>query len=124
MLASISMVCFVMDHGVRPDALPSPMTEHGRFRLNMSWVSEALCAGVDTEFYFDSYENDIDIANEVDRMCLGCPVIKECFEYGVSTESWGVWGGIFLIDGKVDNARNAHKSSETWNSISMRIKNG
>jgi hypothetical protein len=89
----------------------------------MLWLSDALCAGVDTENYFDNYENDIDVSIEIDRMCLACPVIKECFEYGVSTESWGVWGGIFLIDGKVDNVRNAHKSTDIWESISSRISN-
>ena len=87
----------------------------------MSWLSEALCAGVDTEKYFDKYENDSIVAADVDRMCLACPVLRECFQYGVSTESWGVWGGVFLIDGKIDNMRNAHKTPDIWEDISRRI---
>lgn len=88
----------------------------------MSWVSEALCAGVDTEEYFDKYEASVDTATEVDRMCLACPVTKECFDYGISTESWGVWGGVFLVDGKIDNARNSHKTANIWLEISRRME--
>jgi len=88
----------------------------------MNWQDEALCAGLDTEDYFDKYENDISVALEVDRMCLGCPVIKQCFDYGVSTESWGVWGGVYLVDGKVDNSRNVHKTHNIWTKMSKVLK--
>lgn len=88
----------------------------------MSWTSEALCAGLDTEEYFDKYEASQECAQKVDSLCIGCPVIRECFEYGVSTESWGVWGGVFLIDGKIDNVRNAHKTPESWLEISGRME--
>ena len=64
----------------------------GKFPVNM-WLDEALCAGTDTELYFDKYEIDPDSAKETDRMCLSCPVIKECFNEGVGSESFGVWVG-------------------------------
>jgi len=100
----------------------SQAVAHGRFRQNMSWTSEALCAGLDTEQYFDKYENDVTIANKVDELCLGCPVMQQCFDYGVSTESWGVWGGVFLVDGKIDNARNSHKDVNVWSQISRKME--
>lgn len=81
------------------------------------WMGEALCAGTDTELYFDKYESDQDTAKNIDRMCLSCPVIKECFEQGVKTESYGVWGGIFLSEGKLDNVRNSHKTEIIWTKI-------
>ena len=81
------------------------------------WMSEALCAGIDTEKYFDKYEEDQELAKEVDRMCLSCPVIKECFDSGVNTESYGVWGGIFLNEGSLDNVRNSHKSDIIWKKL-------
>lgn len=81
------------------------------------WMSEALCAGTDTEKYFDLYEEDSELAMEVDRMCLSCPVIKECFESGVNSESYGVWGGIFLSEGKLDNVRNSHKTDTIWKKL-------
>jgi hypothetical protein len=95
----------------------------GRFLVNM-WLSEALCAGTDTEFYFDKYENDQSIAKEIDRQCLSCPVVKECFDYGVKTESFGVWGGVFLNDGKLDNVRNSHKTQEVWQRLLGIISEG
>jgi hypothetical protein len=88
----------------------------------MTWQDEALCAGLDTEEYFDKYESDYTVATNIDRMCVNCPVVKECFDYGVSTESWGVWGGIYLVDGKIDNSRNSHKTQEKWNKLLQVIK--
>ena len=78
------------------------------------WVDEALCAGRDTESYFDGYELDWEVATDVDRMCLSCPVIKQCFDEGVKTESYGVWGGVYLNEGKLDNVRNSHKTDIIW----------
>ena len=88
------------------------------------WVSEALCAGTDTEKYFDKYELDEDCAKEVDRMCMSCPVIKECFEEGVKTESYGVWGGVFLNEGRLDNVRNSHKTNSVWKRVLSLISDG
>ena len=88
----------------------------GKFLVNM-WLDEALCAGTDTELYFDKYEIDPDSAKETDRMCLSCPVIKECFNEGVRSESFGVWGGMYLNEGRFDNVRNSHKTREVWTRI-------
>jgi hypothetical protein len=93
------------------DILPIQMD--GKCQSNM-WIDEALCAGTDTEMYFDKYESNQEMASEVDRMCLSCPVIKECFDEGVRSESYGVWGGIFLNEGKLDNVRNSHKTEVVW----------
>lgn len=88
------------------------------------WTSEALCAGTDTELYFDKYEVDQESAKEIDRMCISCPVVKECFDYGVKTESYGVWGGVYLTEGKLDNVRNSHKTNVVWESILNLIAEG
>lgn len=30
-----------------------------------------------------------------ERLCYGCPVIKECYQYAdAADESWGIWGGV------------------------------
>jgi hypothetical protein len=88
------------------------------------WTGEALCAGLNTELFFDKYELDQSVAKDIDRLCLSCPVMKECFDYGVQTESFGVWGGVFLNDGKLDNVRNSHKTPEIWKSILDLISEG
>lgn len=88
------------------------------------WLSEALCAGTDTNLYFDEYEMDQKTAKEIDRMCMSCPVIKECFDSGVQSESYGVWGGVYLNEGKLDNVRNSHKTQEIWGKILSLISEG
>lgn len=90
--------------------------------INREWFEQALCAGMDVEKFFDRYEEDYNVANMVDSTCLACPVMRECFFTGCNTESWGVWGGIYLIDGKIDKNKNAHKNKETWRKIYSVIK--
>ena len=86
------------------------------------WQDNALCSGLDTENFFNNYEENEQLAFQIDRMCLGCPVIRECFNFGVSTESWGVWGGVYLVDGKIDSVKNIHKTQDTWSKILEMVK--
>lgn len=93
----------------------------GEYQKSMSnadyWDEEALCAGMDYEKFFDKYEDDPELAKQIDNLCLACPVMLECFRRGVSSESWGVWGGIYLVDGKPDKTKNSHKTKQIWNRI-------
>jgi hypothetical protein len=83
----------------------------------------AKCLGMDTNLFFDKYEEEPDIAKSVDLLCRRCPVNQDCFAWGISQKEWGVWGGIYLKDGKIDREFNAHKSrgdwSDTWESLTM-----
>jgi len=81
------------------------------------WYKDAECLGMDTDTFFEKYEYDAGMATAIDNICLDCPVAKECFDYGAETDSWGVWGGVFLVDGKPDNSRNSHKSQEIWKQV-------
>ena len=87
------------------------------------WKDDSKCLGMDTNLFFDKYEDDHGLAKSVDRLCQGCPVNKECFAWGVSNKEWGVWGGVYLKDGKIDKEFNAHKSKDewfnTWESLTM-----
>lgn len=67
--------------------------------------------------FFDAYESDKIVAEQVDLMCVGCPVIKQCFKYGVNTKSVGVFGGVYLNLGKVDKKHNSHKTQATWKAL-------
>lgn len=78
------------------------------------WKDEAKCLNMDTNIFFDKYEEDQHLASSVDSICHGCPVNKNCFAWGVSNKEWGVWGGIYLKDGKIDKEFNAHKDKEDW----------
>lgn len=76
---------------------------------------------------FDTYENSsspFSIRHAVDEMCLSCPVQAICYDYGVENEQSGVWGGVYLSNGKHDRTRNEHKSKDTWKKIKARAEIG
>lgn len=60
-------------------------------------------------WFFEDYENKIEISFAVDELCANCDVRRECGEYGAFLKADGVWGGFYLINGQVDEKRNAHK---------------
>lgn len=84
---------------------------------NIKWYDLALCLGMETNLFFDSYESDISIAKNVDEACLSCPIIKICYDNGVAANDYGVWGGVYLNAGEVDRSKNAHKTKEVWKRI-------
>lgn len=74
------------------------------------------------QWFFEKYESDLDVAWRVDKVCLTCPVIKECYRYGVLTKAEGQWGGVYLMNGEIDPRRNAHKSREQWDQIEEKLE--
>jgi hypothetical protein len=87
------------------------------------WKDDAICLGLDTNIYFDKYEDNESGRAIVDSMCQQCPVAKTCFAVGISGKEWGVWGGVYLEGGEVSREFNKHKSKEdwsnTWQSLTM-----
>jgi hypothetical protein len=87
------------------------------------WKEDSSCFGYDTNFFFDKYEDEDVLRPAIDSLCMGCPVAKQCFASGVSQKAWGVWGGIYLEDGKISREFNNHKTknnwSDTWNNLTM-----
>lgn len=86
-----------------------------------SWQQLAACSGTEitseTDIFFDKYEQDTQIARAVDALCIGCPVLKLCLKTGIDGGETGVWGGIYLENGKHSQARNQHKTKEDWDKI-------
>lgn len=90
-------------------------------------LANQICAGLDPNTFFDNYEesaiDDGNFARSVDKeYCFQCPVLQMCLETGIKTKSYGVWGGVYLEEGKVSKKFNAHKSSEDWQLVAERIK--
>lgn len=81
---------------------------------DFDWYDLAACKGMDTNLFYDQYEVDVNIANNIDLMCLSCPIAGFCYEVGVNNDEQGVWGGVYLNSGSIDKSRNAHKTQETW----------
>jgi hypothetical protein len=78
------------------------------------WKDKALCLNRKTNDFFDNYENDVDFRAEIDAQCAACPVRKQCFAVGISQKEWGVWGGVYMENGKISREYNSHKSKKDW----------
>lgn len=61
------------------------------FADEQPWAREGLCAQTDPElFYPEKGESN----KEAKRICMGCPVRRQCLEYALAVrEPFGVWGG-------------------------------
>lgn len=88
-----------------------------------SWKDEAACLGFDPELFYDRYEEDESIRPQIEEFCQDCPLMRHCFAVGVSTKQWGVWGGVYLENGKISREFGRHKSkadwAKTWTSLTM-----
>ena len=80
----------------------------------LDWYHLSVCRGMDTNLFYDKYENDYNIAKNIDSACLSCPVIKMCYEAGLNNNEYGVWGGVYLSSGDIDKSKNLHKTKEIW----------
>jgi hypothetical protein len=78
------------------------------------WKDESACLHYDTNLFFDKYEEEETLRSGIDNICKGCPVRKQCFAVGITGKEWGVWGGIYLEDGKISREFNKHKSKQDW----------
>lgn len=106
--------------------------ESGGFQINifavlgidehdLEWQDLAVCRGMPTNHFYDDYESDSEFAKVIDEACLSCPVISQCLMAGAENGEWGVWGGIYLVSGRKDDARNSHKTPEVWERIKDRV---
>lgn len=78
------------------------------------WTQEARCLNLDTNLFFDRYEEDVDLRFAIDSLCESCPVQRQCLANAVSRQEWGVWGGVFFEKGKISKEFNNHKSKSDW----------
>ena len=78
------------------------------------WTKNSLCLNLDTNFFFDKYEENVDIRSGVDSLCKKCPAQRECLANAVSRQEWGVWGGVYFEKGKISKEFNSHKNKEDW----------
>jgi Transcription factor WhiB len=88
---------------------------------NIDWAKDANCVGLDTNLFFDLYEEDRATAHDTDQVCMSCIKQRECLALGVSRKEWGVWGGIYLEDGDIGEEYNTHKTSEDWEKLWLRL---
>lgn len=83
----------------------------------LAWYHLAVCRGMKTNYFYEDYESDPLFASIMDGICLSCPVRALCLKEGIENNEWGLWGGVFLNNGKSDKTRNAHKTDDIWEQI-------
>jgi hypothetical protein len=69
---------------------------------------------MDTNLFFEKYEENPIVAEGVDTLCSQCPAQRQCLAYAVSNQEWGVWGGVFLDTGSISREFNNHKTKKDW----------
>ena len=84
---------------------------------DLEWQDLAVCHGLDISRFYEGYEQSVRTAKLTDQICLSCPVRRQCLSAGVENSEHGVWGGIYLTAGRVDDTKNQHKTSDIWEEI-------
>ena len=79
------------------------------------WKDDALCQGETDDIafdprFFEEYEEDYEVREEIDALCAECPVKMTCLVEGIRQQATGVHGGIYLDLGYYDRSYNKHKS--------------
>ena len=85
--------------------------------MKNKWMDDASCLNMDSNLFFDKYEEQIKLRGAIDKLCIACPVQRDCLAVGISRQEWGVWGGVFLENGKISKDMNSHKDNGDWFSI-------
>ena len=88
---------------------------------DLNWQDLALCSEMDTNYFYDYYESSVQVAAMIDDACLSCPVMTQCLQFGVENGETGVWGGIYLVNGRPDKSRNMHKTQDIWEQVRDRV---
>ena len=78
------------------------------------WKDQGSCRDYDTNMFFDTYEENENLRPAIDKLCSACPMAKICFAVGVSQKEWGVWGGIYVENGKISREFNKHRTKSDW----------
>lgn len=78
------------------------------------WKDDADCLNYDVNLFFDKYEEDESVRPAIDTLCAECPLARQCFAVGVSQKEWGIWGGIYLENGKISREFNRHRTKQQW----------
>jgi hypothetical protein len=83
----------------------------------VQWYHLSACKNMSINWFYDDYEDDKQLAMQIDELCLHCPVATFCLIDGVENKDKGVRGGIYLDLGRVDKNHNKHKTQETWKAL-------
>lgn len=84
---------------------------------DLEWHDLAICHNMPLSRFYEDYESNARRARLTDQICLSCPVRKQCLQAGIENNEWGVWGSIYLENGRISESKNAHKTQDIWDEI-------
>jgi WhiB family redox-sensing transcriptional regulator len=68
-------------------------------RYDSNQFKGASCSGIDTEFFYPAQDKfEPGEAELLKRICVDCPVMEACLEWGIVMERYGVWGGTTPVE--------------------------
>lgn len=90
---------------------------------DLQWSKRSLCMilGLPVNAFFEEYETNPQHAAEMDSVCNLCPVQRTCLEKALKNSETGCWAGVYLVDGKISDEFNKHKTSEDWNALWLNL---
>lgn len=56
--------------------------------------TEASCKDIGVELFFEESKTPTIEEKMVMKLCRSCPVQKDCLEWGLRHEAFGIWGGL------------------------------
>jgi WhiB family redox-sensing transcriptional regulator len=70
-------------------------------------ASKGLCRGEPTDWWFPVVTDKETIANAraAIQICKQCPIIKQCLNYALRNEGFGIWGGMTEREREVERRR-------------------
>jgi hypothetical protein len=77
--------------------------------------SKANCKNQPTKWWFPVWpmnKQAIVTTKKAKEICKTCSIKKKCFDYGVATQSFGIWGGVTLYDGKTQYRKSKQKQKQ------------
>ena len=90
-----------MARAMQPAPPPPPPEREAEFDFAaLPWMSLAACRSASPDLFFAEDPRGQKAALEV---CRSCPVLAECLEYAVKTNSEGIWGG--LLPSQLDQVK-------------------
>ena len=80
---------------------PPPQPREADFDFAaLPWMSVAACRSASPDLFFAEDPRGQAAALEV---CKACPVLAECLDYAITTNSEGIWGG--LLPSQLDQVK-------------------
>ena len=89
-----------------------------KLQWNRKLAEQGICRGIDTEIFFPDKEIFRPEEEQVfARMCVECPVMLTCLEWGLAHERYGIWGGTTPYRRQVERKRRGWAITEPLNMV-------